>query len=115
MDRHYGKSYEVAQRLEDLSRIQKHFITEGDEFDQLPNVRALLLNYKSGTLQWNEGLVTYWSHGKQLCKPRPFKWEEFFRVNKKYKGYQSFWVEGVSSPRPYLILDWYYLGNIGME
>ena len=108
MDRYPGRSYEVAQRLDELSDIQKHLILEEDEFDQLPNVRALMLHYKTGKLQWNEGLVTYWSHGKQLCQPRPFKWDEFFRVNKKYKGYRSFWVEGVSSPAPSLILYLYW-------
>ncbi|KAJ5640183.1 uncharacterized protein N7484_008045, partial [Penicillium longicatenatum] len=40
------------------------------------------------------GLVTYWSHGDQLCQPRPFNWEEFDAINDAHEGYVGFWVEG---------------------
>lgn len=65
---------------------------------QLENIEAVIRAYKMGRLDWREGFVTYWSKGKQLCKPRPFDWDEFEAIYDKYEGQKSFWTEGVSSP-----------------
>jgi hypothetical protein len=92
-------SWDVLQRIDSLKTMEKWFETEQDEYNQLPNVKALLEAYRSRKLDWYGGLVTYWSHGRQLCEPRPHCWHEFEAINRKHKGWESFWVEGVSSDR----------------
>lgn len=62
---------------------------------QLENIKAVIRAYKKGRLDWREGYVTYWSKGKQLCKPRPFDWDEFEAIYDGYNGHESFWTEGV--------------------
>ncbi|KAJ5113362.1 hypothetical protein N7456_001896 [Penicillium angulare] len=99
MAKHPGKSFEVAQSLDNLLFIKKS-LEKKDTYKQLSNVRALIKAYKSGKLDWYPGLVTYWSHGKQLCQPRPFSWKEFYLVNRKHDGWESFWVEGLNGPGP---------------
>lgn len=51
--------------------------------------------YRSKSLPWAIGLVTYWAKGKQLCQPRPFDWDEFEAINTANEDHKSFWVEGV--------------------
>jgi hypothetical protein len=89
-------SWDVIQRLDMLKTIQKHFEDKEDKYDQLPNVKAIIHAYRSKKLDWIPGLVTYWSHGTQLCEPRPHDWVECNALNDKYDGTKSFWVEGVS-------------------
>ncbi|KAJ5699182.1 hypothetical protein N7493_012090 [Penicillium malachiteum] len=92
-----GKSLHVAYRLDMLHQCLEYIKTNPDEdaqYKQRKNVKALIKTYKSGSLEWNPRLVTYWSHGKQLCQPRPFDWDEFFYINKKHEGWEGFWVEG---------------------
>ncbi|KAJ5915125.1 hypothetical protein N7454_011237 [Penicillium verhagenii] len=98
MSRFPGKSWAVVQRIESLESMQKSLedSEEEDEYKQLANVKALLKAYKSGELDWYApGLVTYWSHGRQLCQPRPHDWDEFLEVNIKHDGEEGFWMEGV--------------------
>ncbi|KAJ6083744.1 hypothetical protein N7467_007879 [Penicillium canescens] len=91
-------SMAVIKRLATLMEIQEDLETKDDKTktktDQLPNVKALVKAYRSHELEWHEGLITYWSHGKKLCEPRPFDWDEFEAVNNKYEGHKGFWVEG---------------------
>ncbi|KAJ6122913.1 hypothetical protein N7512_005378 [Penicillium capsulatum] len=87
-------SLETVQRVDTLKAIEKNLIANGDEHGQLPNVRAVLEAYRSGDLAWYPNLVTYWSEGKQLCKPRPFDWDEFEVINASVQGHRSFWTEG---------------------
>ncbi|CAI7622301.1 unnamed protein product [Penicillium pancosmium] len=90
-----GLDKDVYQRLNSLKAIEEHLSKEGDNYKELPNVRALITAYKSGQLKWNGGLVTYWSKGLKLSEPRPFDWDEFEAINKKHDGHDAFWVEGV--------------------
>lgn len=92
-----GLSLQVVQRLHDLKAIEQALM-ERDLWKQLPNVQSLMAAYRSKRLIWREGLVTYWSRGSQICKPKQFKWDEFERTNREYDGYKGFWVEGVSKP-----------------
>ncbi|KAJ6086767.1 hypothetical protein N7467_005681 [Penicillium canescens] len=87
-------SWNVVQRLDDLENIRSWLEKGNDDDDQIPNVDAIIQAYTVGDLDWNAGLVTYWSKGKQLCQPRPFKWEEFLAISAKHKGHIGFWVEG---------------------
>ncbi|KAJ6039846.1 uncharacterized protein N7446_004837 [Penicillium canescens] len=87
-------SWKVVQRLDDLENIRSWLEKGNDDDDQISNVKALIQAYTVGDLDWNTGLVTYWSKGKQLCQPRPFKWEEFLAISAKHKGHIGFWVEG---------------------
>lgn len=66
-----------------------------DPYRQLPNLRAVLSAYRRGTLEWCEGLVTYWANGRQLCQPRPFDWDELEAINAKHNDVAGFWTEGV--------------------
>lgn len=97
MDRFPGVSLPVAQRLEILESQEKYLIGRNDDLELLSNVRNIMSAYKSGELDWNPGLVTYWSHGKQLCEPKPFDLQEFSELNRKHAGHSGFWVEGVRS------------------
>lgn len=88
---------EVAGRLHEL-RLMKEHKDKGefkDEFEQICNIEALIDAYESGKLEYNNGLVTYWSKGKQISQPRPFDWDESETIS-KHCGPKSFWVEGVS-------------------
>lgn len=69
---------------------------DGDKNSQIPNIQAILQAYRSKSLTWTDGLVTYWAKGKKLCEPRPFDWDEFEAINSANGGHKSFWVEGVS-------------------
>ncbi|KAJ5116222.1 hypothetical protein N7456_000570 [Penicillium angulare] len=95
-----GVSWDVIHRLESLSRIIAKLVEDGDKYEEMANVKALMVAYASQKLVWNNGLVTYWSRGVQLSQPRPFDWDEFEAINKKYNGDKGFWVEGIIGPTP---------------
>ncbi|KAJ5829815.1 uncharacterized protein N7525_008068 [Penicillium rubens] len=86
-------SLAVLKRLKVLRTIEVE-LQSSDNFNQLPNVRALLQAYREGRLHWNLGLVTYWFEGVQLCEPRPFRWDEFEVLNAHHSGKTGFWMEG---------------------
>lgn len=92
-----GVSWEVAQRLKTLKGIEEFVKGDGDKFNMMSNVLAIRKAYLSGDLQWNKGLVTYWSNGNKLAEPRPFMWNEFLELNRAHNGDKGFWVEGVSA------------------
>ncbi|KAJ5365932.1 hypothetical protein N7517_008818 [Penicillium concentricum] len=92
-------SLEVLKRLEILRNMEVE-LQSLDDFNQLPNVRALLKAYRGGTLHWNQEMVTYWSKGVQLCEPRPFNWDEFEVLNAHHSGRTGFWMEGLLGPGP---------------
>ncbi|KAJ5618471.1 hypothetical protein N7528_006582 [Penicillium herquei] len=90
-----GYSRDTAERIiclekmvEDLQQPDK------DYFEQISNAWAILQAYRSRRIEWIEGLVTYWSKGKQISEPRPFIMQEFTLINLKHEGDKSFWVEG---------------------
>ncbi|KAJ5602426.1 hypothetical protein N7537_005382 [Penicillium hordei] len=89
----------VLRRLEVLRNIEFQ-LQSSDNFNQLPNVLALLQAYRGGLLHWNIGLVTYWFEGVQLCEPRPFSWDEFEVLNAHHSGKRGFWMEGLVGPGP---------------
>jgi hypothetical protein len=91
-----GLTWEVVQRLDSLKGIEQWLVDRKDDLKLLETVAAIKKAYRSGTLAWNDGLVTYWSHGNQISQPRPFVWDEFRRITRMYDGHQGFWVEGVS-------------------
>ncbi|KAJ5591559.1 uncharacterized protein N7459_001928 [Penicillium hispanicum] len=94
-----GRSQAVVSRLKVLGRIIGDLQQE-DEDGQLVNATAIKAAYEDGSLDWNTGLVTYWSKGERISEPRPFDSEEFMVINKKYGGTESFWVEGLQGPGP---------------
>lgn len=90
-----GLDFKVIQRLESLKRIKLHLEEKGDEYEELPNVKAIIKAYLSGTLTWVDGMVTYWSKGKKLGPPTIFDFDKFLKLNYEHKGRKAFWVEGV--------------------
>lgn len=89
-----GLSWATLQRIKSLEEIEK-LLDIWDEKRQRDNVQAIIKAYRAKKLAWT-GLVTYWSHGSQISKPRPFSWDEFEAINAEYQGHENFWVEGVS-------------------
>ncbi|KAJ5273633.1 hypothetical protein N7478_008758 [Penicillium angulare] len=89
----------VVKRLAAHEEIWDHLNARSDPFEQLPNIENVMDAYRRGKLRLT-GLVTYWSRGKQLCQPTPFKWDEFEAINHHFEGSRSFWVEGLNGPSP---------------
>ncbi|KAJ5770486.1 uncharacterized protein N7511_002537, partial [Penicillium nucicola] len=85
-----GLSWEVVQRLASLERIHTWLY----EWEQIKNVTAIMAAYRAQELRWNPRLVTYWSQGVQLCKPRPYGTNKYLYINGKFQGHTGFWVEG---------------------
>lgn len=88
-------SLETIRRVHELEMMKTYLASTTDDYQQLPNIEALLEAYKSGELDWNTGLVTYWLKGTRISQPRPFDWDEFEAINSHYQDYKGFWVEGV--------------------
>jgi hypothetical protein len=78
-------------------------VAENDKYKMVDTVKAIIAQYRSGELDWHPEFVTYWHAGVQLCRPRPFHWEEYRYVHDKCQGHEGFWVEGVSLVRNPLI------------
>ncbi|KAJ5715606.1 uncharacterized protein N7483_012787 [Penicillium malachiteum] len=96
-----GYSLNVARRIKSLEQIVEGLEKpNGDYFEQICNAKAILLAYRYWTLDWNPGLVTYWSKGERISEPRPFVMKEFNVINLKHEGSKSFWVEGIHGPGP---------------
>ncbi|KAJ5727046.1 hypothetical protein N7493_006073 [Penicillium malachiteum] len=91
------RDLDTAKRIRVLEMMVEELKQPGkDFFEQLSNAEAILQAYRSRKLKWTQGLVTYWSKGKQISKPRPMDMQEFTLINREHEGYKSFWAEGVS-------------------
>ncbi|KAJ5957464.1 hypothetical protein N7501_011743 [Penicillium viridicatum] len=88
-------SWETVQRVHQLETMKTDLANTTDDYEQLPNIEALLEAYKSGELVWNTGLVTYWLKGARISQPRPFDWDEIEAINSHHQGYKGFWAEGM--------------------
>ncbi|KAJ5690928.1 hypothetical protein N7488_012495 [Penicillium malachiteum] len=96
-----GYSRDTAQRIICLEKMVEDLQKpDEDYFEQISNAWAILEAYRSRKLEWIEGLVTYWSKGKQISEPRPFVMQEFTLINLEHEGDKSFWVEGINGPGP---------------
>ncbi|KAJ5158815.1 uncharacterized protein N7500_008466 [Penicillium coprophilum] len=93
-------SWEAIQRVHELESMKTDVAAAADQYEQLPNIEAILEEYKSCELEWNIGLVTYWSRGVQICQPRRFDWDEFESINSHFNGDKGFWTEGLTGPEP---------------
>ncbi|CAG7921869.1 unnamed protein product [Penicillium olsonii] len=99
-------SFDVIQRLHTLEAIKTDLeesrkkSKSSDASRQLLNINAILEAYRSKKLDWNDGLVTYWAKGVQICQPRNFDWDEFEIINSKYNHKGAFWTEGLDGPGP---------------
>lgn len=92
-----GLSLDVVKRLDSLKVIEKDLVANGDTWESLPNVRAIIKAYRSGELKWSrDGKATYWSHGKQICEPKTWDYDDIIQVNREHNGSKGFWVEGAS-------------------
>lgn len=107
-----GLSWPVVQRLQGLIRIESKLL-QNDKYNKLAIVQAIMQTYRSGKLDWNPGLVTYWASTKgQLCQPRPLDWAEFREVQELHPDETSFWIEGVRHSKPRYIWEVYLFGDI---
>ncbi|CAG8082191.1 unnamed protein product [Penicillium salamii] len=99
-------SFAVIQRLNVLEAMKADLEGARDASNpphtlkQLTNINALLEAYRSKKIDWNDGLVTYWSNGIQICQPRNFDWDEFEVINSEYRDEGAFWTEGLDGPEP---------------
>lgn len=88
----------MAIRLRDLKNVREDLKNNGDKRNLLSTVNALIEAYMSKGLNWNDGLVTYWSKRKKVCDgPKEFTWKDFDLYSEMHQGHQSFWVEGVGN------------------
>ncbi|KAJ5147404.1 hypothetical protein N7526_000756 [Penicillium atrosanguineum] len=96
-----GLSLDVVKRLDNLKIIEKSLEENGDAWEELPNVKAIIKAYRSKKLKWsNEGEATYWFQGTQLCEPKKWSWSDIIKVNQEVQGSKGFWVEGIDGPGP---------------
>lgn len=52
--------------------------------------------YRSRKLETEQGMVTYWADGVQLCELRPFTWDEFHEFADRYGADQNkLWPEQI--------------------
>ncbi|KAJ5587477.1 uncharacterized protein N7459_003242 [Penicillium hispanicum] len=93
-------SWAVIRRIEDLEDIKKWLKETNDKYELLDIATGIIKAYRTGTLDWNPGLVTYWAKGAQISQPRPFDWDEYTALANTYEGGKNFWVEGDSTARP---------------
>ncbi|KAJ5933579.1 hypothetical protein N7454_005908 [Penicillium verhagenii] len=89
-----GLSWDVIQRIHTLNLIGHEKVRLNDPNEHVETIRQIQHAYRHKALDWTPGLVTYWRKGKQLCKPRPFKWDEYEAVCRTRNDVHSFWVEG---------------------
>lgn len=87
-----GLSWKVITRIKNLEKIQEYLLKNGDLYNQLVNVNALIEAYRSKKLDW-DGQVTYLSNGAPLARMK-FHWGDVHMYNDRCNG-DSFWVEGV--------------------
>jgi hypothetical protein len=65
---------------------------------------ALIAAYKNGWLEWrDDGKVTYWYKGKQLCElkeydSKEYDPEEHRRIAGEQEDARGLWVEGLRLP-----------------
>lgn len=85
----------VIERLDGLKFIQKILEENGDPHSKLESVKAIIAAYRTGGLEWHEGLVTYWCQGRQISQPRPFESEEARLLGAHFEKDGGIWVESV--------------------
>lgn len=91
-----GLSLDVVKRLDNLKAIEKSLEGNGDVWEELPNVKAIIKAYRSKKLKWSKNSeATYWFQGKQLCEPKKWNWSDIIKINQEVNGSKGFWVEGV--------------------
>lgn len=104
-----GLGFNEIMRLKSLEAIKVALLRDGDDYDQMKNITAMMEKYRSFELSWWPGHVTYWANGVQLSDFEEFNWERFRELSDKHfdrtknkndsssvKGYGGIWVEGVS-------------------
>ncbi|KAJ5288948.1 hypothetical protein N7478_001978 [Penicillium angulare] len=84
--------WDVIGRISQLGII-RNLLNKKSDADDRENVEAVIKAYKEQTLKWHPHLVTYWANGEQICKPRPFDWDEFDLIHDHYNGHIAFWIE----------------------
>ncbi|KAJ5161432.1 hypothetical protein N7492_006824 [Penicillium capsulatum] len=93
-----GLSWPVIERLDCLTFIEKGVEQDGDPYDKLRSLRAVIAAYRAGVLKWNPGLVTYWCQGRQICQPRPYDPEEIVLICEHLDEQGGIWLEGSKGP-----------------
>jgi hypothetical protein len=93
-----GLNFEVCQRLDVLKRTCQHLEEKNATHPQLPHIKAVIEAYRSGMLNIEEGMVTYWAGGIQLCEPTLSSWDQF----SKSTDQQKLWLEQASSQRSFI-------------
>lgn len=102
-----GLSDEVITRLKSLEIIHKQTVKNGDEYDQIKNIEAIMSSYRQAKLTWRNGKVTYWADGNCISKDyEEFDEKRFGNLSDEYVKKRrtqqdpypkaGIWVEGVS-------------------
>lgn len=93
-----GLSTEVITRLKRLELVKKGLMLNGDEYNSLPSIEAIMSLYRSGDYKWEQGKATFWLKGKRIAGPVDFDCDKFLGLSSQYNptGRDGFWVELVS-------------------
>ncbi|KAJ5976410.1 hypothetical protein N7481_010117 [Penicillium waksmanii] len=93
-----GLSFEVVIRLKRLETVKSSLLQADDKYNAIPNIDAIMKDYRAGGYVWDYGKVTYWSNGKFLCGPKEFDVDEFLLLHSEHDGPKGFWAEIHDNP-----------------
>lgn len=91
-----GLTLATAKRVEGLESLVAHIEKRRDPGRILLNLMTIKEAYKAKEMEYEPGLVTYWSRGVQVGGPAQFSLEDFLKhCRENGGGGKAFWVEGV--------------------
>jgi hypothetical protein len=93
-----GLSLEVVIRLKRLETVKNSLLQTDDKYNAIPNIDAIMNDYRMGGYVWEYGKVTYWSNGTFLRGPKKFDVDEFLLLHSEHDGPNGFWAEVVRIP-----------------
>ncbi|OQE22397.1 hypothetical protein PENSTE_c010G08120 [Penicillium steckii] len=93
-------SVEVKLRISQLVLIKDHLSKNGDPYNSIQNIEAIIKAYSEKDLKWESNKVTYWSKGKRISEPTEFHWDDFLSKSSENDGQNGFWVESNDTPGP---------------
>ncbi|KAK5788991.1 hypothetical protein VI817_009949 [Penicillium citrinum] len=83
---------EVRLRITQLNLIRDHLSKNGDPYNSIQNIEAIIEDYSTQQLKWDPTQVIYWSKGKMIAGPTEFKWDDFLNKGSNNDGQDGFWV-----------------------
>ncbi|KAJ5910623.1 hypothetical protein N7504_005266 [Penicillium tannophilum] len=95
-----GLPWVVILRLETLSMMEEMMVRDGDDNDQLVNIRAIMEAYRDRSLVWDPPNVTYWANGRLYKGPEELTTAKMHGYWRELGYPKSWFVEGWEGPAP---------------